>query len=158
MRFVTTAAIAAMAGVVALGGCAQVGGAARRVVNRGQVVTQPVCQNFNFQIYFEPGSDRLTREAVQVINDSSARIGSCRVSDVDVTGLADADGSAQRNLELSRRRALAVTQALSTRGFPTPTFDIEAGGEAGAGAPGGVDPMRRRTEVNVRFASATPKT
>ena len=152
------AALVAVAGVAALAACAQVGGAARRVTNRGQVVAQPVCRDFNFAIYFEPGSDRLTREATQVINDSSARIGACRVARVDVTGLADADGSGQRNLELSRRRALTVTQALATRGFPTPTFDIDAAGEAGAATGQAADPMRRRTEVNVRFASQTPTT
>ena len=154
----TRAAVVGLAGVMALSACAQVGGAVRRVTNRGQVVAQPVCRDFNFAIYFQPGSDRITREALQVINDSSARLGACKVQKVEVTGLADADGPGQRNLELSRRRALTVTQALSTRGFPTPTFDIDAAGEAGASQGQTADPLRRRTEVNVRFASTQPTT
>jgi outer membrane protein OmpA-like peptidoglycan-associated protein len=152
------AAVIGVAGVVALSACAQVGGAYRRITNRADIVAQPVCRDFSFAIYFRPGSDRLTREALQVINDNSARIKACRVARVDVTGLADADGPGQRNLELSRRRALTVTQALSTRGFPTPTFDVEAVGEAGAAQGAAADPLRRRTEVNVRFASPEPVT
>ena len=152
------AAVLAVAGVFALAGCAQVGGTVRRATNRAQVVAQPACKDFSFPIYFETGSDRLTRDALQLITDSAAQVRACRVAEVRVTGLADADGSAQRNLELSRRRALVVTQALATRGYPTPRFDIEAAGEAGAVTAAGEAPLRRKAEVSVRFASSKPAT
>ena len=152
------AAVLAAAGVFALAGCAQVNNTVRRATNRGQVVAQPACRDFSFPIYFETGSDRLTRDALQLISDSAARVTACKVAEVQVTGLADADGSAQRNLELSRRRALVVTQALATRGYPTPRIDVSAAGEAGATTSAGEAPLRRRTEVNVRFASTRPAT
>jgi outer membrane protein OmpA-like peptidoglycan-associated protein len=159
MKLATNGAILALVAATALAGCAQVNKQVQRVTHRGQVVAQPTCQDFTIPIYFETGSDRLTREAVQAINDHSAQIGACKVAEVAVTGLADAEGSAERNLELSRRRAIAVTQALSTRGFPTPRFEVAAGGETGASGPAGaVTPLRRRAEVNVRFASAKPGT
>lgn len=142
----------------ALGGCAQVGKTISQATDRSQIVAQPACMSFNFPIYFETGSDRLTREALQLINDSAAQIRACKVAEVQVTGLADADGSAERNMELSRQRALAVTKALSARGYPTPTFDINAAGAAGATTGSGMAPLRRRAEVNVRFASPTPTT
>ena len=152
------AAVLAAAGVFALAGCAQMGSAARRVTNRGQIVAQPACRDFSFPIYFETGSDRLTRDALQLIGDSAARVAACKVAEVQVTGLADADGSAERNLELSRRRALVVTQALATRGYPTPRIDMTAAGETGAVTAAGEAPLRRRTEVSVRFASTRPTT
>jgi hypothetical protein len=52
---------------------------------------------------------------------------------------------------------VAVTQALATRGYPTPRFEVAAAGDAGAVGPAGaVSPLRRRAEVNVRFASTKP--
>jgi len=159
MRFTKKAAATAaiQLGLLAtIAGCAQVTKTVGRVTDRSQVVAQPACLSFNFPIYFETGSDRLTREAMQLINDSSAQVRACRVAEVKVTGLADADGSAERNLELSRRRAAIVTQALATRGYPAPSFDIDAAGEGGAQTPVGATPLRRRAEVNVRFASPTP--
>ena len=148
---------AAMAGALLLGGCAQVSEGVRRVTNRNAVVAAPSCQNFSFPIYFETGADRLTGAALQVIDDNSSRVKACPVSQVAVTGLADAEGEAAANMELSRRRAATVAQALSARGYPTPTFDVGAAGEAGATGPrGAAAPMRRAAQVSVTFASQTP--
>ena len=73
-----------------------------------------------------------------------------------LVGLADADGAANRNLALSRRRAATVARALAAGGLPRPEFDIDAVGQAGAVTGGGdAEPLRRRTEVVVR-ASAPP--
>ena len=160
MRSLTKAlafAAVPLAASAVLGGCAQVNKTMARVTDRSDIVAQPTCMSFNFPIYFETGSDRLTREALQLINDSSAQVRACQVAEVQVTGLADADGSAERNLALSQRRAVAVTQALAARGYPSPTFDINAAGAAGATTAVGMAPLRRRAEVNVRFASSTPK-
>lgn len=149
---------AAVAGVLLLSGCAQVSQGVRRVANRNAVVAAPSCQDFSFPIYFETGADRLTAAALQVIDDNASRVKACPVSQVAVTGLADAEGDPQANLELSRRRATVVAQALSARGYPTPSFDIAAGGEAGATGPrGAAAPMRRVTQVSVTFAAQTPR-
>jgi len=148
---------AAAAAAAALGGCAQVREGVQRVTNRNAVVAAPACQDFSFPIYFETGADRLTAAALQVIDDNSARVRACRVAQLNVTGLADADGSAADNLELSRRRATAVARALAARGYPAPSFEVAAAGEAGATGPRGTaTPMRRVAQVSVRFAAATP--
>lgn len=146
-------AAAVVAGVAVLAGCAQVQQGVRRVTNRDAVVTAPSCQDFSFPIYFERGADRLTAAALQVIDDNSPRVRACQAAQVSVTGLADAEGTAAQNMELSRRRGAVVAEALAARGYPAPTF--AAAGEAGATGPrGAMTPMRRAAQVNVRFAAA----
>lgn len=112
-----------------------------------------VCADFSFPIYFETNSDRLTAAAMQVLNDGASRVRGCRMGRIDVVGLADADGAAARNMELSRRRATVVADALAAAGLPRPVFDIDAVGAAGALTPSGrPEPLRRRTEVVIRAA------
>jgi peptidoglycan-associated lipoprotein len=110
----------------------------------------PICADFSFPIYFETGSDELTASARAVVDIGVQQVRGCRVSKIEVLGLADADGPKRRNLELSRRRAARVAKALTGEGLPAPVFDIEAIGAAGARAPDGEpEPLRRRTEVVV---------
>ena len=115
------------------------------------------CGDFSFPIYFETNSDQLTAAARQVTADAVARVKGCRVSEVMVLGLADAGGTAQGNLALSRRRADTVAAALKKGGLPAPVFDIDAAGQNGAlTAAGRPEPLRRRTEVVIRAAPPTP--
>jgi len=110
------------------------------------------CDPVEFPIYFQTGSDSLTPPAVEMIRATAQRTKACKVAKVEVLGLADADGSAARNLQLSQQRAQKVAAALAAEGFPGATFDLEAGGAAGAtNARGAADPVRRRTEVHVSF-------
>jgi peptidoglycan-associated lipoprotein len=112
----------------------------------------PRCETLQFPIYFQTGSNALTEPAKQMIQTSAGQAKRCRVSQVRVLGLADADGSAARNLELSKQRADVVAAALTAAGFPAPAFDVEAAGADGATSARGVaDPVRRRTEVVVTF-------
>lgn len=109
------------------------------------------CAGFSFPIYFEKGSDELTAPARAVLASGAAQVKGCRVAKVEVLGLADADGRANRNLALSKRRAERVTEALAALGLPAPVFDTEAIGEAGAkGIDGKPEPLRRRTEVVIQ--------
>ena len=120
----------------------------------GRKAIAPSCADFSFPIYFETSSDQLTAAARLVTADAVARVKGCRVGEVMVLGLADADGAAQRNLALSRRRADTVAKALKAGGLPAPVFDIEAAGENGAlTAAGRPEPLRRRTEVVIRAAA-----
>jgi outer membrane protein OmpA-like peptidoglycan-associated protein len=117
----------------------------------------PFCADFSFPIYFDKGSDQLTASARAVVDASVRQIRGCRVSKIEVLGLADADGPKLRNLELSRRRADHVARALVGDGLPTPVFDIEAIGEAGAkAADGKPEPLRRRTEVVIHANPPPP--
>ncbi len=112
------------------------------------------CADFSFPIYFDKGSDQLTVPAQAVLNNSVMQAKGCAISKVEVLGLADADGPTNRNLALSHRRAARVASALVAFGLPTPVFDIEAIGEAGAkAADGAPEPLRRRTEVVIHAAS-----
>jgi outer membrane protein OmpA-like peptidoglycan-associated protein len=106
------------------------------------------CADFSYPIYFEKGSDQLTAAARAVVDSSVKQVHGCKVTKIEVLGLADADGGKQRNLELSRRRATNVARALAGEGMPAPAFDIDAIGELGAKAlDGKPEPLRRRTEV-----------
>lgn len=149
---------AGLAVVMLASGCAQVRQGMGRGVERSTVVAAPSCQDFTFPIYFETGADQPTAAALQVMDDNAARVRACSVAQVTVTGLADAEGSAAQNLDLSRRRAAVVAQALAARGYPTPGFEVGAAGEAGATGPrGAATPMRRVTQVSVRFSAAAPR-
>ena len=146
------AALAAGVAASTLGGCAQV----QKFRTRSEMVAAPACTDFAFPIYFASGSEQLPPGALQVIDQHAAQVRACPVASVNVTGLSDAEGSAERNMELSRRRATVVAQALAARGYPTPNFEVAAGGEQGAATASGTTPLRRRTEVSVKFASRTP--
>jgi outer membrane protein OmpA-like peptidoglycan-associated protein len=140
-----------------LSACAQVDRGVQLVTGRSPAVTAPVCQDFTFPLYFQTGSDQVTREGLEVIEQNAARARACPVAELKVTGLADAQGDPAANLALSQRRATAVGQALAARGYAQPTFELAAVGATGAVAPRGrTEPMRRRAEVSVRFAQAAP--
>ena len=145
-----------MATGLVLSACAQVDKGVRRITGRSAAVTAPVCRDFTFPLYFQTGSDQVTPEGVQVIDQNAARVRACPVAELRVTGLADAQGEPAANLALSQRRATAVGQVLAARGYPQPSFDLAAAGETGAAAGGRSEPMRRRAEVSVRFAAPAP--
>ncbi|HEX8570324.1 MAG TPA: OmpA family protein, partial [Caulobacteraceae bacterium] len=135
-----------------LGGCAQV----QKFRTRAQMEKAPVCTDFDFPIYFASGSDQVPAAAMQVIRQHAGQVRACKVATVNVTGLSDAEGSAEVNMELSKRRATAVARALAANGYPAPAFEVAAGGERGAATATGTTPLRRRTEVSVKFAQRTP--
>ncbi len=113
------------------------------------------CSDTRFPIYFQPGSDQLTQPGRDVIALQARRMGPCKVTAVDVVGLADADAPAANSLELSQRRAAQVAQALAAAGLPAPAFDIQALGSAGAVTPSGRKaPLHRRAEVVLHAAPA----
>ena len=122
---------------------------------RGPTAVSRRCADTRFPIYFEQGSDQLTSAAKAVIAAQSGRLGPCKVGTVEVLGLADADGTAVSNLELSQRRATVVAQALATAGLPAPSFDLQAAGSAGAvTATGRKAPLHRRAEVVLHASPA----
>lgn len=108
----------------------------------------PVCGEMTVRIYFEPDSAEVTDEGLAVISSASSKAKTCRVDRVTVLGLADAAGAPQANLELSRRRAAAVSRTLAAQGLPSAQFDEAAVGEAGSvTASGDIRPLRRRVDV-----------
>jgi outer membrane protein OmpA-like peptidoglycan-associated protein len=141
-----------MAGLAAVlllaGGCTTIQTARARLVK-----PQPHCVDQTVQIYFEPESAELTREARMVIDQAAAGAAPCRVAGIDVVGLADAQGAPDANMELSRKRADAVAAALAANGLPPAAFKVGAAGQAGAvTADGKAAPLRRRADVTLHLA------
>ena len=117
------------------------------------------CEDFSFPIYFERDSEQLTAAAQKVIVQAGQRVRGCTLGPLEVVGLAEAGKSRARGLEVSRRRAEVVADALKRSGLPAPSFDIDAVGSAGARVSRGRrEPLRRRTEVVIRASppSAPP--
>jgi peptidoglycan-associated lipoprotein len=137
----------------ALGGCAQTTATTRPTTTAAAVTNaERRCEDASFPVYFRTGSAALTDPAVQAIRMTADQTKGCQALEVRVMGLADADGGAQRNQDLSRARAETVAAALAAQGFPAPAYDIEASGSAGSKTPlGAIIPSRRRAEVLIRF-------
>lgn len=140
-----TATVLVLAGVAA--GCTTVRNARDRIVK-----PTALCEDATVQIYFEPESAQVTREGRAVIGQAAAMARGCRVDKVTVTGLADAAGAPAANLELSKRRAASVTQALGATGLPAAEFDLQAAGQTGAVTPDGVAPLRRRADIRLELS------
>jgi outer membrane protein OmpA-like peptidoglycan-associated protein len=138
--------------VAAVALAALTGGCTTMRIDHALVRPQARCADVSFPIYFASGSTALTPPALQMIQATAAQTRGCQATAVNVTGLADADGGAQRNAALAQDRAKVVAQALAAQGFPAPAFDIESAGASGARtASGQAAPQRRRAEVAIAF-------
>jgi len=85
----------------------------------------------NWRINFESGSDRFTPDATQLLEELYAQTVVTRTI-VEINGHTDADGDAETNRELSRRRALAVRDYMTRRSpvsFPDSRFRVTGFGE-----------------------------
>ena len=129
--------------------CATPGGPRARIVK-----AMPACEDVTVQIYFEPDSDAVTSEGRAVLAQAATAAKSCKIDRVKVLGLADAVGAPAANLELSKRRVAAVTQALVANGLPSGEFDLAAAGQDGATSAGGeARPLRRRADVTIELSA-----
>jgi outer membrane protein OmpA-like peptidoglycan-associated protein len=85
----------------------------------------------NWKINFETGSDRFTADAAKLLEELYAQTVVTRTI-VEINGHTDADGDAEANRELSRRRALAVRDYMTRRSpvsFPDSRFRVMGFGE-----------------------------
>ncbi len=145
-RSATTHRLRALAWGAAIG--AALTGCASQPLKPMAAATRPACTDVVFPIYFAQGSDQLTPAATQLIGIQAAQVHGCRIGYVSVLGLTDADGPAAKNLQLSKRRAVNVAQALASAGLPAPKFEVNGAGETGALTDNGHPvPLRRKTEV-----------
>jgi len=120
-------------------------------------VTAKTCATARFPIYFARGSDELSDQAHEAIRAGADLVRSCQVREVDVFGLASADGTAAVDLDLSKRRAANVAQALAAAGLPAPLFDVEGLGASTARTATGRPAMfQRKTLVVIEVASPPP--
>jgi outer membrane protein OmpA-like peptidoglycan-associated protein len=144
MRAITILGLATM---VALGGCQTMRSARDRLVRAPKV-----CQDVTVPIYFEPNVAQVSPDGRRVIAAAAAQARGCRVEAVRVMGLADAAGDPAANLELSKRRAASVADAIARARLPTAEFDVAAAGQAGAVTKDGeLQPVRRRADVTLKL-------
>lgn len=143
-----TAASVAVAAVLGSAGCATVQQA------RARLVRAPArCVDQTVAIYFAPDQAELTPEGRMVIAQAASTARACKVTSIEVLGLADSAGQPGANLELSRKRAQSVTAALTANGLPAADFKMTAAGQAGATTAGGqAAPLRRRADVTLHLA------
>ena len=145
-----TAMMTGLMVAVGLAGCANVGGGVG--ARRSLVRVEPSCQEITAPIYFESNQAVLTRESRRVITMAAAGARGCSVDAVQVLGLADASGEAAANLDLSRRRAAAVGDALVRAKLPPAQF-VDGAGQAGAVTKAGqMQPVRRRADVILKLS------
>lgn len=137
------------AAALVLSGCAAAGRLQDRLVRR-----PATCADRTIQIYFEADSAAVTREGSEVIRRAAQEVRHCRVERIDVTGLADAAGAPQANLDLSRRRAQSVAAALIAQRLPAPEIAVSAIGQEGAlTQEGQARPLRRRADITLHLAA-----
>ncbi len=134
---------AAGAAAMALGGCASVGQMRDRAFS-------PCRHDTTVTLYFDTGQDTVTDIGQQIVAATAKRLSACKVREIRLLGLADASGSAQANLDLSKRRAESVLHAFVVAGLPVPKYTLVAAGDKGAvNAEGAAEPVRRRVDVVV---------
>jgi OOP family OmpA-OmpF porin len=115
------------------------------------------CSDARFPIYFAKGSDVLSDQARDAIRAGADLVRTCRVREVDIFGLAEADGPASVDRALSKRRAANVAQALAAAGLPEPLFDVEGlGASTALTAKGRPAMLQRKTLVVIQVAPTTP--
>lgn len=140
-------AITATGVVLAMAGCAT-SESPWRVVRKPVAAAPPTCVDFQSSVYFEQDSAELTKEARMLLDTARTQARGCAVKSVRVVGLADAVGTSDANLALSKRRAETVTAALAKVGFGKVEIDTVAVGDAGAvAASGAAAPLRRRADI-----------
>jgi peptidoglycan-associated lipoprotein len=149
MTFRATASVAIIM-VLGLSACASVPKGRDRIV---RAATR--CTDQTVEIYFEQFSAEVTKEGRAVLSAAAAQSKPCKVTSIDVLGLADSiGGDTASNMELSKRRAQSVTAALAAAGLPAGEFKVAAAGEAGATtAKGQAQPLRRRTDIVLHLAA-----
>ena len=143
----TTKILALGGAFLALAGCAETQGPFR-TLRKPVAAAAPSCADFQSSVYFEQDSVELTKEARMILSSAQAQAKGCAVTSVRVVGLADAVGTSEANLILSRRRAETVSAALAKVGFSKVEIDRVAIGDAGAvAASGAAAPLRRRADI-----------
>ncbi|HSR99082.1 MAG TPA: OmpA family protein [Kofleriaceae bacterium] len=109
----------------------------------------------NWTINFQSGSDRFTPDALKVLEELYGQTVVTRTI-VEINGHTDADGDAEANRELSRRRALAVRDYMvhrSALSFPETRFRVTGFGEDSPVAPNDTAANKarnRRVEIVMR--------
>lgn len=116
-------------------------------------------QDAMYSVEFPFDSDRLTQEARTEVSDAVAAYRSTGQADIAVEGHTDTVGTQDYNLDLSRRRAQAVQQALVSQGVPMSAITTDWVGEndlAVQTADGVRNQENRRVTIALRANTPSP--
>ena len=120
----------------------------------GGVVDENGCDVFNTALQgvtFASGSDKLSPEAEVILRDVADKLNSMGDMRVTVEAHTDNQGSAASNLELSRKRALAVARFLVAEGIAGERLRPQAYGESRpAESNATADGRRKNRRVEIR--------
>lgn len=106
-----------------------------------------------FLLYFQPDSTELDPSSQTVIPEILAAIILRDSKDIGIHGHSDRLGAAEKNLELSLNRAIAVENILLQNGINQETLEVASHGEGNPLVPTAdevAEPRNRRVEVVVR--------
>jgi OmpA-OmpF porin, OOP family len=81
------------------------------------------------RILFETGSAELSKQSLALLDHLIEVVQRCREASIEVAGHTDSQGSPDSNLDLSRRRAEAVTSYIGEAGVDTSRITSEGYGE-----------------------------
>jgi outer membrane protein OmpA-like peptidoglycan-associated protein len=118
----------------------------------GALDVEPVLPE-KFLLYFKPSSSELTSVSMALLPQIAAAIEKRNATYVSIFGHSDRVGSAEYNIQLSTKRAMAVKGLLSDQGVVVENMEIASHGEGNPliKTPDGVaEPQNRRVEVVVR--------
>ncbi len=117
------------------------------------VLTMLPSQPVHFILYFKGGSTELTSESLQTLPAILKSIHNRNSQNISVIGHTDTAGDRQYNLQLSRKRALTVSQILEQKGVDSNFIQSTSHGEENPlvkTADNVHEPKNRRVEVVVR--------
>lgn len=124
----------------------------------GDDMFDELAQRLHADVLFRTGQSDLDPQVVMKLAELGALLGTRSTMEVQLHGFADPRGQAEKNLELSMRRAEAVRQALIDGGAAPEQIRLAAYGEDLTTAPEGdleAYAWERRVTLSIRPASET---
>jgi outer membrane protein OmpA-like peptidoglycan-associated protein len=94
-------------------------------------------------VHFAAGKAELDAEAIRILKELAPAMKG-GTNPIDVTGFADRTGDRNANVELAKRRAMAVREALLAEGLPADRVRLQAPREVTGS---GTDRDARRVEI-----------
>jgi OOP family OmpA-OmpF porin len=82
------------------------------------------------RVLFETGSANLSKESLALLDHLIEVVRRCREASIEVAGHTDSQGTSELNLDLSKRRAEAVTAYIGESGFDTSRITSAGYGES----------------------------